>query len=127
MKMLSPWALLVGRVLISYMFILSGLSKITGLEGTQGYMEMVGVPGILIYPAILVEVLGGLAVLLGYQTRIAAVLLAGFCVLSGFLFHFVPADQMQMISFNKNIAIAGGFLFLAAMGPGSLSIEGRKG
>ncbi|MFG1496128.1 DoxX family protein [Saccharospirillum sp. HFRX-1] len=127
MKMLSPWALLVGRVLISYMFILSGLSKITGLEGNQAYMEMVGVPGILIYPAILVEVLGGLAVLIGYQTRIAAVLLAGFCILSGFLFHFDPADQMQMISFNKNIAIAGGFLFLVAMGPGSLSVEGRKG
>ena len=127
MKMLSPWAMLVGRVLISYMFILSGLSKITGLEGTQGYMEMVGVPGILIYPAILVEVLGGIAVLIGYQTRIAALLLAGFCVLSGFLFHFVPSDAMQMISFNKNIAMAGGFLFLVAMGPGSLSIEGRKG
>lgn len=127
MKMLSPWALLVGRVLISYMFILSGWAKITGLEGTQGYMEMVGVPGILIYPAILVELVGGLAVLVGYQTRIAAVLLAGFCVLSGFLFHFDPADQMQMISLNKNMAIAGGFLFLVAMGPGSLSIEGRKG
>ena len=127
MKMLSPWALLAGRVLISYMFILSGIGKITGLEGNQAYMEMVGVPGILIYPAILVEVLAGLAVLIGYQTRIAAVLLAGFCVLSGFLFHFDPADQMQMISFNKNIAIAGGFLFLVAMGPGSLSVEGRKG
>lgn len=127
MKMLSPWALLVGRVLISYMFILSGYDKIVHLEGNQGYMEMVGVPGILIYPAILVEILAGIAVLVGYQTRIAAVLLAGFCVLSGFLFHFDPADQMQMISFNKNIAIAGGFLFLVAMGPGSLSVEGRKG
>lgn len=127
MKMLSPWALLVGRVLISYMFILSGYDKIVHLEGNQGYMEMVGVPGILIYPAILVEILAGIAVLVGYQTRIAAVLLAGFCVLSGFLFHFDPVDQMQMISFNKNIAIAGGFLFLVAMGPGSLSVEGRKG
>ncbi|WP_108126447.1 DoxX family protein [Saccharospirillum mangrovi] len=127
MKMLTPWAMLAGRVLISYFFILSGLSKIGAIAGTQGYMEMMGVPGILIYPTILVEVLGGLAVLIGYQTRIAAVLLAAFCVLSGFIFHFDLADQMQMISFNKNISIAAGFLLLVAMGPGSLSIEGRKG
>ncbi|PTY35836.1 DoxX family protein [Saccharospirillum sp. MSK14-1] len=127
MNMIAPWAMLVGRVLISYMFIMSGWDKVTGLEGTQGYMEMVGVPGILIYPTILVEILGGLAVLIGYQTRIAALLLAGFCVLSGFLFHFDLSDGMQVIMLNKNIAIAGGFLFLVAMGPGSLSIEGRKG
>lgn len=127
MNALSPLAMLAGRVLISFMFILSGLGKITGLEGQQGYMEMMGVPGILIYPAILVEVLGGLAVLIGYQARIGALLLAGFCVISGVLFHFDPADQMQMISLYKNFAIAGGFLFIVAMGPGKLSIEGRKG
>lgn len=127
MNALSPWAMLVGRVLISYMFILSGFGKLTGIEGTQGYMEMMGVPGILIYPTILVEILGGLAVLVGYQTRIAAVLLAGFCVLSGFLFHFDPSDQMQIVSLNKNMAMAGGFLFLIVHGAGRLSIEGRKG
>lgn len=127
MNALSPLAMLAGRVLISFMFILSGLGKITGLEGQQGYMEMMGVPGILIYPAILVEVLGGLAVLIGYQARIGALLLAGFCVVSGVLFHFDPSDQMQMISLYKNFAIAGGFLFIVAMGPGKLSIQGRKG
>jgi len=127
MNALSPLAMLAGRVLISFMFILSGLGKITGLEGQQGYMEMMGVPGILIYPAILVEVLGGLAVLIGYQARIGALLLAGFCVVSGVLFHFDPSDQMQMISLYKNFAIAGGFLFIVAMGPGKLSLQGRKG
>ncbi|HET8903538.1 MAG TPA: DoxX family protein [Saccharospirillum sp.] len=127
MNALSPLAMVAGRVLISFMFIMSGLQKIGGLEGTQGYMEMMGVPGILIYPTILVEVLGGLAVLIGYQARIGALLLAGFSILSGVIFHFDPSDQMQMISMFKNFAIAGGFLFIVAMGPGKLSIDGRKG
>lgn len=126
MSALSPLAMVAGRVLISFMFIMSGLQKIGGLEGTQGYMEMMGVPGILIYPTILVEVLGGLAVLVGFQARIGALLLAGFCLLSGVIFHFDPSDQMQMISLYKNFAIAGGFLFIVAMGPGKLSIEGRR-
>lgn len=127
MNALSPLAMLGGRVLISFMFIMSGFQKLVGIEGTQGYMEMMGVPGILIYPTILVEILGGLAVLVGYQARIGALLLAGFCVVSGVIFHFDPSDQMQMISLFKNFAIAGGFLFIVAMGPGKLSIEGRKG
>lgn len=127
MQMLTPWVMLAGRVLISYMFIMSGWGKIGGLEGTLGYMDMMGVPGILIYPTILVEILGGLAVMVGYQTRIAALLLAGFCMLSALLFHFDLSNSMQTIMFNKNISIAGGFLFLVAMGPGRLSIEGRKG
>ena len=127
MNALSPLAMLGGRVLISFMFIMSGFQKLGGIEGTQGYMEMMGVPGILIYPTILVEILGGLAVLVGFQARIGALLLAGFCVVSGVIFHFDPADQMQMISMFKNFAIAGGFLFIVAMGPGKLSIEGRKG
>ncbi|WP_394170080.1 DoxX family protein [Saccharospirillum alexandrii] len=127
MNALSPLAMLGGRVLISFMFIMSGFQKLGGIEGTQGYMEMMGVPGILIYPTILVEILGGLAVLVGFQARIGALLLAGFCVVSGVIFHFDPSDQMQMISLFKNFAIAGGFLFIVAMGPGKLSIEGRKG
>lgn len=127
MNALSPLAMLGGRILISFMFIMSGFQKLGGIEGTQGYMEMMGVPGILIYPTILVEILGGLAVLVGFQARIGALLLAGFCVVSGVIFHFDPSDQMQMISLFKNFAIAGGFLFIVAMGPGKLSIEGRKG
>lgn len=127
MNAVSPVAMLLGRILISFMFVMAGLQKVGSIAGTQGYMESVGVPGILIYPTILLEVFGGLAVLLGYQTRIAALLLAAFCVLSGVLFHFDPSNQMQMTMLMKNFAIAGGFLFLVAKGPGGLSIEGRKG
>ncbi len=126
MNVFSPWLMLVGRVLISGMFIMSGLQKIGAIEGTSGYIESVGLPGFLVYPTILVEVLGGLAVLIGYQTRIAALLLAGFCVISALFFHFQPDNQMQMISFMKNITIAGGFLFLVAQGAGRISIDGRK-
>lgn len=123
MKSIYPFAELAGRVLLAIIFITSGWGKITGLEGTQGYMEMMGVPGILIYPTILVELVGGLFVLVGFQTRIAAFLLAGFSLLSGFLFHFDPSNQMEMISFMKNVTIAGGFFLLVAHGAGPLSVD----
>lgn len=126
MNALSPLALLLGRVLISFMFIMAGLQKVFSIEGTQGYMEMMGVPGVLIYPTILLEVLGGLAVLLGYRTRVASLLLIGFTVLSGLLFHFDPSDQAQMTSLMKNFTIAGGFLFLTVVGPGRFSIEEHR-
>ncbi|MFC3852370.1 DoxX family protein [Salinispirillum marinum] len=125
MKALYPVVELVGRVLLSVIFITSGWGKIGAIAGTQGYMEMMGVPGILIYPTILVEVVGGLFVLVGYQTRIAAVLLAGFSLVSGFLFHFDPSNQMEMISFMKNVTIAGGFLVLVAHGAGKISVDAK--
>jgi putative oxidoreductase len=118
--------MLVGRVLMAIIFIVAGLGKIGGIEGTQGYMEMMGVPGILIYPTIALEIFGGLAILIGFQTRIAAILLAGFSVLSGLLFHFDLSNQMEMNALMKNLAIAGGFLFLVVHGPGKLSLDGRK-
>ena len=126
MKALYPFAELAGRVLLAVIFIQSGLGKIGGIEGTQGYMEMMGVPGILIYPTILVEVIGGLFIIVGFQTRIAALLLAGFSLVSGFLFHFDPSNQMEMISFMKNVTIAGGFLVLLAHGAGKISIDARR-
>ena len=97
MNALSAPALLLARVLLAFMFILSGWGKITGYAGTVGYMESVGVPGILLPGAIVVELIGGLLVLVGYQTRIAALAIAGFTVIAGYLFHYQPADQMQMI------------------------------
>jgi len=126
MNTFSPWLMLVGRLLISFMFIMSGLQKVGNIEGTAGYIASVGLPGFLVYPTILVEVLGGLAVLVGYQTRIAALLLAGFSILAAVFFHFQPDNQMQMISFMKNITIAGGFLFLVAQGAGRFSVDGWK-
>jgi putative oxidoreductase len=115
----------IGRILISLMFVTSGLSKISGYAGTQGYMEAMGVPGALLPLVIAVEVLGGLAVILGWHTRIAAFLLAGFSLLSALLFHANFGDQMQMIMFMKNIAIAGGFLMIVSQGAGAYSLDNR--
>ena len=124
MHLLQSIAAPVGRILISLMFITSGLSKISGYAGTQGYMEAMGVPGMLLPLVIAVEVLGGLTVILGWHTRIAAFLLAGFTLLSGVLFHANFGDQMQMIMFMKNISIAGGFLMIVALGGGAYSLDG---
>jgi putative oxidoreductase len=118
---------LAGRVLISFIFILSGWSKIGGYAGTQGYMEAMGVPGALLPVVIVAELGGGLLVLAGLWTRLAAFALAGFSILAGVLFHFKPDDQMQMIMLMKNFAIAGGLLFLVAHGAGRFSIDARRG
>jgi len=131
---ISRFAAPAGRVLLSLIFITSGFGKITGYAGTQGYMEAMGVPGALLPIVILVELAGGIALLLGWQARISALLLAGFSLLSGFLFHYVPSlgmegmeAQMQMISFMKNVSIAGGMLMVVAMGPGPVSLTtGRR-
>lgn len=116
---------LAGRFGLSLIFILSGIAK-TGAAyaGTQGYMEAMGVPGALLPLVILAEVVGGLAILTGTLTRWAAVGLAVFSVASAFLFHFGLGDQGQFINFMKNIAIAGGFLVLAAHGAGRFSVDG---
>ncbi len=123
MKIIENYSSLIGRILISLMFLLSGINKITGYSGTQGYMEAMGIPGQLLPLVIITEVLGSIAIIIGYKTRIAAILLAGFSLLSAFFFHANFADQMQMIMFMKNISIAGGFLFLVANGAGAISID----
>jgi len=102
---------------------MAGISKISGYAGTQGYMEAMGVPGSLLPAVIALEILGAIAIIIGFKTRMAAFLLAGFSLVSAFLFHYSPADQMQMILFMKNVAIAGGFLFLVANGAGLVSID----
>ncbi|MDX1527093.1 MAG: DoxX family protein [Gammaproteobacteria bacterium] len=125
MDAVTRFASPLGRILIAAIFVNSGVNKIFGYAGTQGYMESQGVPGELLPLVILVEVVGGLAVVVGWQTRIAAFLLAGFTLLSALLFHLDFDNQMQTIMFMKNVAIAGGFLFLVAHGPGALSIDNR--
>jgi putative oxidoreductase len=122
----APYLITIGRVLMAVMFIQAGISKIFGYAGAQGYMEAAGVPGALLPLVILVEAGCGLGVLLGLFTRWSALLLAGFCVLAALLFHLQPDDQMQMISFMKNITIAGGFLVLAGAGPGALALDNRR-
>jgi putative oxidoreductase len=115
-----------GRVLIALIFVLAGLNKVSAIEGTQGYMEAMGVPGILIYPTILFEVGAGLAIMVGYQTRIVALALAGFCVITALIFHNNLGDQTQFVLFMKNFAMAGGFMFLARDGAGDLSLDNRR-
>ena len=126
MNKLNAFYSLGGRILIALIFVLAGLNKIGAIEGTQGYMEAMGVPGILIYPTILFEVGAGLAIMIGYQTRIVALALAGFCIVSAVIFHNNLGDQMQFVLFMKNFAMAGGFLFLARDGAGQLSFDNRR-
>jgi len=120
--------LLVGRVLMSVIFLMSGFGKLGAVEGTAGYMASMGVPapGLTVWLVIALEILGGIAILVGFFTRYAAWALAAFCVASGYLGHYQPEDQMQMISFMKNLAMAGGFLALAAAGAGSFSVDARR-
>jgi len=117
---------MTGRVLMSAIFVMAGISKLGSYAATQGYMESMGVPGILLPLVILLELGGGVTVLLGWQTRISAFLLAGFCIVSALIFHANFGDQMQSILFMKNLAMAGGFLFLVAGGAGAWSLDARR-
>ena len=114
-----------GRVLIAAIFLLSGFSKISGYEATQGYMDAMGVPGGLLPVVIAFEIGAAIAIIVGFKTRIAAFLLAGFSIVSAVIFHGDLGDQTQFIQFMKNVAIAGGFLFLVANGAGALAIDNR--
>jgi putative oxidoreductase len=123
---MNKYSSVIARVLLAHIFILAGMNKIMGYAGTQGYMESMGVPGMLLPLVILVEVGAGLAVLVGWQTRLAAYALAGFTVVSAVIFHSNLGDQTQMIMFMKNFAIAGGLLLLAEHGAGAFSLDKRK-
>ena len=117
----------LGRVLISLIFIVSGIGKIANYGGTQGYMVAMGVPGMLLPAVIALELIGGIAIILGWKARVAAFLLAGFSLVSAVLFHADFSDQMQTIMFMKNLALAGGFLFIVAHGAGAWSVDNGGG
>jgi len=116
---------LAGRILLAHIFLLAGINKITGYSGTQGYMDAMGVPGMLLPLVILLEVGGAVALIVGWQTRWAAYALALFSIVAALIFHANLSDQIQMILFMKNWAIAGGLLVLAANGAGAFSLEQR--
>ena len=117
---------LAGRVLLAAIFLISGLSKIGAYAWTAAYMASLGVPGALLPAAIALEVLGAIAIVVGWNTRITAFLLAGFTLLTGLIFHSNFGDQVEMGMFLKNVAIAGGFLLLVANGAGALSLDRRR-
>lgn len=125
MTALDPYFKAIGRALLSLIFIWAGFGKIAGYAGTQGYMAKFGVPGELLPLVIVTELAGGLALLAGWQTRWAAIALAGFCVVSAVIFHNDLGTKIQLILFLKNLGLAGGLLVLAASGPGAWSLDRR--
>ena len=122
---MKPYADFVGRVLIATLFVQAGWGKITGYAGTQAYMQHGGVPGGLLPLVILLELGGGIAIIIGLCTRPIALLLAGFSILAAALFHAGSTDQTQQLMFLKDLGLAGGFLFLVANGAGPLSVDAR--
>jgi putative oxidoreductase len=125
--------LLIARLLMAAMFVMSGISKLTGLEGTAAYIGSVGLPApqLLALGAGLLETVAGVLLIVGWQARWAALALAAFTLLATVLFHNFwakPADQqmMQQLMFMKNLAVIGGMLFVYAFGPGTLSLDARR-
>ena len=107
---------LIGRIFISGIFLLSGFNKIGNYDGTVSWMESFSLPGFLLIPAIILEIVAPILIIIGYQTRIAAGALSLFCIATAIIFHNDFSDQMQLIAFMKNLALAGGFLFLVVNG-----------
>jgi putative oxidoreductase len=125
--------LLVARVLLALIFVTAGFSKLIGLQGTAGYIGSVGLPApmLLAVAAGVVELVAGVLVIVGWQARWAALVLAGFTAVASVLFHnywAMPAEQqmMQQLMFMKNVSIVGGLLVLFAFGAGSLSLDARR-
>ena len=114
---------LVGRVFISLVFLLSGINKIGNYEGSIGWMESFGMSGIFLIPAIILEIGAAILIIIGYKVKIAAALLSVFCIATALIFHTDFSNQMQFVSFMKNIALAGGFLFLVINETKEFSIE----
>lgn len=116
-----------GRIMMAIIFVMAGFNKIGGYEGTQAYMDSMGVPGALLPLVIMLEAGGGIALILGFYTRWVALALAGFTLITGAIFHSDFSDQMQMIMFMKNLAMAGGLLVIAAWDTReTLSIDSRR-
>lgn len=120
--------LLIARILLAIIFILAGFNKFGNIAGTAGYIGSVGLPfgTLLAWGTAIFEVLAGIAILIGFQTKLVSYALAAFCVVSAAIFHNNFGDQIQSILFMKNLAMAGGFLALAVAGAGSISVDARR-
>ena len=113
----------VGRIFLSTLFLINGISKITYYEGTLEYMESFNVPEYLLIPAIIVEILFPILLIIGYKTRLSAIVLSLFTVLLAIIFHTDFSNQMQLTAFLKNFAIAGGLLIIFVKGGGKYSLD----
>jgi putative oxidoreductase len=120
---LGSIALLAARFLMAAIFMFAGYGKLAAYHETEVYMQNAGLPDFLLPLVILTELGGGLALILGWQVRIAALLLGGFSILTGLLFHTNFSDANQTLNFLKNIAMAGGFLALFVSGAGAYSLD----
>lgn len=116
---------LFARVALVTLFLLAGTNKIGGYEATAGWMEAMGVPGAMLPLVIFAEVAGALAIIIGFQTRLAALGLAVFSIASALIFHNNIADQAEFLNFFKNLSIAGGFLILAISGAKNWSLDAK--
>ena len=116
---------LIGRIFISLIFLFAGIGKIFNYEGTISYMESYEVPSYLLIPAIIIEILFPLLVIIGYKTKLSSIILSLFAILLAIIFHTDFSNQMQLTSFLKNFAIAGGFLIIFIRGAGKYSLDQR--
>ena len=117
---------LLGRIFISLVFLLSGYNKIFNYDNTVAWMEGFGIPGFLLWPAIVLEILLPIFIIIGYRTKISALILGAFCIATALLFHLDFTNQMQTIALLKNFGLAGGFLFIAVNGPKEWAIDKKK-
>jgi len=122
-KTISPTIELAGRVLLASLFVLEALSKLSAYEAAQSYMRAFGLSGQILPLAIAVELGGGILIVLGWQTRIAALVLAVFCATAAVVFHTKFGDRNQLVHFEKDLALAGAFLIVCACGAGRYSID----
>ena len=117
---------LIGRIFISLVFLLSGYNKIFSYEGTVTWMEGYGVPGFLLWPTIVLEIILPILIIIGYKTQLSAILLAVFSIITAIIFHSDFSNQMQIIAFLKNLGLAGGFIFIAINGPKDFALDRKK-
>tara|TARA_A100000164_G_scaffold316037_1_gene295896 strand:+ start:514 stop:900 length:387 start_codon:yes stop_codon:yes gene_type:complete len=117
---------LIGRIFISSVFLLSGYNKIFSYEGTVTWMEGYGVPGFLLWPTIVLEIILPILIIIGYKTQLSAILLAVFSIITAIIFHSDFSNQMQIIAFLKNLGLAGGFIFIAINGPKDFALDRKK-
>jgi putative oxidoreductase len=128
MDALKAYAQPLGRLLMSALFIWAGYGKLMNPGGTAKYFENFHLPApeVLVWIVIIIELIGGILILIGWQTRWVALVLAAFCLITGFAIHLPVGDTPNMVNFYKNLTMAGGFLYVFANGAGPLSVDARK-
>ena len=127
MENLKTYLVPLGRLLMSSLFIWAGIGKLMNPSGTAKYFEHVHIPipGVAVWVVLIIEIIGGIAILVGFKTRWAAAVLAVFCLITAFGVHLPVGDYPNMVNFYKNLVMAGGFIYVLAYGAGGISIDGK--